>query len=150
MAGIKEQHRREMALPVRHSAAVPDGPCDEWQGDHPSGPGPSALRAGGGIAHGDGTAHGVVEVADVDGAIRAARDGWARGLGDAASPGGAAAGDGESHIHETAVGSARPDASLEENNRHCNPVLLDSCPPACLPHMGSARASRSGCLVESE
>lgn len=39
---------------------------------------------------------------------------------------------------------ARPDAILEGSNRHCSPVLLDSCPPVCLRYMGSARANRSG------
>lgn len=45
--------------------------------------------------------------------------------------------------------SARPDAILVESNRHCSPVLLDSCPPACRRCMGSARANRSGRSPES-
>jgi hypothetical protein len=47
-------------------------------------------------------------------------------------------------------GPAPPDAGLAARSRHCNPVLLGSCPPACLRHMGSARASRSGWSPDSE
>lgn len=75
MAGTKGPHRHGMPLPLRHSAAVPGGPCDERQGDHPSGLGPSALRAGDETAHGDETTHGVVEAAGVSDARRAARGG---------------------------------------------------------------------------
>lgn len=42
------------------------------------------------------------------------------------------------------AGSALPDAAPVASNRHCSPVLLGSCPPACLRHMGSARANRPG------
>lgn len=52
-------------------------------------------------------------------------------------------GDGVRRMY-VATDSDRPDAIPEENSRHCNPVLLDSCPPACLRYMGSARANRSG------
>lgn len=58
--------------------------------------------------------------------------------------------DGAASCIRVAAGFDRPDASPVTSSRHCSLLLFGSCPPACLRHMRSARASRPGRESESE
>ena len=125
--GVMAQHRR--------SAGVPGVTCDAPLDARPSAPGPLGPGAGG--EPDDAAAWG------------GERDERAVHEEQRAPRGGARPGDDVCRTREEAD-SDRPDASPVVSNRHCSPVLLGSCPPACLRRMGSARANRSGWSPGSE
>lgn len=121
------------------------GTDDELPGTHPSAPRPSELGADDAQRHDD-------DAVAVAAAVAACRDGCRRDFhGESRAPGDGAmlGGAGESRIRGVA-GSDRPDAIPVVSNRHCSPVLLGNCPPACLRRMRSARANRSGWEPGSE
>ena len=128
--GIEELLHCETA-PGRHSETVPGGPCVVLPDDCPGAPDPSG-SGDGGRSDGVGTWC----------------DEYVTAVAHADFPGACVVtdflGGDDGYRMRVMPGSARPDAPPGESSRHGSPVLLCSCPPACLRCMGSARANRSG------